>query len=82
MSGEDSTVVRPTFGAERSWLCTLSLYRRADGTVAARLERMSPSLIDTTGTDVPSRVRIIAEWVAAGAADLAAQAVELEVSDA
>lgn len=57
-----------------SLLCTISLSRRADGTIEARLEEMAPRLIETTGEEVADRVAIIARWLREGAEDMRRQA--------
>jgi len=61
---------------EGSHLCTITLVRRPDGSIAAQLVEMPPELIETTGEDVASRVDIIAHWLLDGAADMERQAAE------
>jgi len=63
---------------EPSFLCNFSLYRRLDGAIAARLIEMDGGLIETTGHDIASRMKIIAEWVKQGAADIQSQAQTFE----
>jgi hypothetical protein len=55
---------------EGSMLCTVQLWRRADGSIQSVLSSMDGDLIETTGHDVPSRVAIVADWMLAGAADM------------
>jgi hypothetical protein len=59
---------------EPSFLCSVRLYRRPDGSIKAAVWEMDGDLVETTGDDVASRLGIIADWAAQGAADLALQA--------
>lgn len=47
-------------------LCTITLYREPDGVIRSQLDWMDAGLIETTGTDVSSRMMIVAEWIKAG----------------
>lgn len=62
-----------------SHLCTVSVYRRADGSIGADLVEMNPRLIETMPGDGPDgRHLVIAQWVEQAALDLLAQAGQLE----
>ena len=63
-----------------SHLVDIQLWRLADGTIAATIGAMAAQLIETTGADVPERVRIIANWTSRGAVDLLRQARHLELT--
>jgi hypothetical protein len=59
---------------EPSFLCSIRLYRRPDGSIKAAVWEMDGDLVETTGDNVASRLSIIADWAAQGAADLSSQA--------
>ncbi len=62
-----------------SHLCSISIYRRADGTIGcALLPDMHPRLIETTGKEVVDRMLIMAGWIDAAAADFRKQADALK----
>lgn len=54
-----------------SWLCELQLWREVDGTIRMAVTDMDPRLIETTGEEVPDRLKIIADWAVEGAANMA-----------
>lgn len=61
-----------------SHLCSISIYRRADGSVGCTLlGDMNPRLIETTGVEVSDRMDIMAGWIDAAAADFRMQAAAL-----
>jgi hypothetical protein len=64
-----------------SGLCGISLARRTDGSIEAIVHEMAPALIETTASDVPERMRIIALWMSKGAVDLLRQARALETQE-
>lgn len=53
-----------------SHLADLTLWREADGTIRLNVTRMDPLLIETTGEEVPDRLKIIADWVVEGAVNM------------
>jgi hypothetical protein len=53
--------------AAYSHLCSIELYREADGRIRAEVSFMPPRLIETTGEEVPDRMQIIAGWLEQGA---------------
>jgi hypothetical protein len=55
-----------------SYLCTLTLHRRANGEIHMNVTDMPPRLIETTGEEVPDRMEIIADWAVEGAARMVA----------
>lgn len=60
--------------APGSFLCSIQLWRRPDGSTRSVLTTMNPELIETTGVDLPTRVKIISGWLTAGAVDMEKQA--------
>lgn len=63
-----------------SHLCTISIYRRADGTIGCTLlGDMSPRLIETTGDQVSDRMEIMAGWIDAAADDFRQQAAAFKL---
>lgn len=61
-----------------SRLATIELWRMPDGAVHGRIRHMEPRLIDTTGQDVPDRLRIVAGWTMEAAAHLEDEAGRLD----
>ncbi len=53
-----------------SHLADLRLFRDADGTIRLCVIDMDPRLIETTGEEVPDRLKIIADWVVEGAVNM------------
>lgn len=59
-------------------LASISLWRRADGTIEARLEDASARELEQIGKEAAGNMREIASWVQAGSRDLLRQATRLE----
>jgi hypothetical protein len=53
-----------------SRLATLELHRHADGSIHMSVIDMDPRLIETTGEEVPERLKIIADWAVEGAVNM------------
>jgi hypothetical protein len=59
-------------------LAVISLWRRSDGTIEARLEGVSPQAIERIGKEAAGNMRELAQWTQSGARDLLRQATRLE----
>lgn len=72
------TTNQETIEARGSRLATIDLWRMPDGRVEGRLLHMDPRLIETTGEDVPDRLRAVADWTLSAAGHFEEEAGRLE----
>ena len=59
-------------------LCVIAVYRQPDGAIRAQISDMPVKVIEATGHDVPSRMREVADWIAAGAEYVRGEAAKME----
>lgn len=73
-----SNVIPFSDAQEGSFLLSVDFYRFPSGQIRAVPTFMPPDLIETTGHEVPDRMRIVAGWVEEGAEFLLLLAAELD----